>query len=190
MSKLSLHPSSAVRPTFLRDSVADSSALLLNNLKVCLLSGMASEPIRSLIISLSECQFRPVQRVATEAVQSCVAIPPAYLSPMTSKTSYTATDGQPNAGLSYLRVPLGASDFSASGQLFVSSPSRNHVFCMSKSDWTFWCPVYSLDDQKGDTSLAAFNVNRAPSYLFSVINDIRAINPYLKVHVLPWSPVR
>ncbi|TCD70167.1 hypothetical protein EIP91_004637 [Steccherinum ochraceum] len=75
---------------------------------------------------------------------------------------FSPTDGQPNAGLSYLRVPLGASDFSAS--------------------------VYSLDDQNGDTSLAAFNINKAPSYLFSVINDIRAINPYLKVHVLPWSP--
>ncbi|KAH8104653.1 glycoside hydrolase [Cristinia sonorae] len=75
---------------------------------------------------------------------------------------FSPTDGQPNAGLSYLRVPLGASDFSAS--------------------------TYSFDDQNGDTSLSTFNINRAPSYLFNVINDIRGINPYLKIHVLPWSP--
>ena len=30
-----------------------------------------------------------------------------------------ATDGQNAAGLSYLRVPLGASDFSASGKSFL-----------------------------------------------------------------------
>ncbi|THH30033.1 hypothetical protein EUX98_g4142 [Antrodiella citrinella] len=75
---------------------------------------------------------------------------------------FDPTDGADNAGLSYLRVPLGASDFSAN--------------------------TYTFDDQSGDTSLSAFNINKAPSYLFSVINDIRAVNPYLKVHVLPWSP--
>ena len=49
--------------------------------------------------------------------------------------------------------------------------------------------MYSLDDVSGDTSLTSFNINNAPSYLFSVINDIQGINPYLKVHLLPWSPV-
>ncbi|KAL4251807.1 glycosyl hydrolase 30 family protein [Abortiporus biennis] len=59
------------------------------------------------------------------------------------KTLFDPTDGADAAGLSYLRVPLGASDFSDN--------------------------AYTFDDT-------------------SVINDIRAINPYLKVHVLPWSP--
>ena len=51
------------------------------------------------------------------------------------------------------------------------------------------CIAYTYDDTNGDTSLTQFNINRTPSYVFSVINDIRAINPYLKIHVLPWSPV-
>jgi hypothetical protein len=70
-------------------------------------------------------------------------------------------------------------------------------------------PVYSFDDVKGDTSLNNFNINAAPSYLFSVIKDImyslptngkplmfqltehgRSVNDVLKVHVVPWSPVR
>ncbi|KAJ3488425.1 hypothetical protein NLI96_g2859 [Meripilus lineatus] len=78
------------------------------------------------------------------------------------KKLFDPTDGNTGAGFSYLRVPLGASDFSASS--------------------------YTYDDTNGDTSLNSFNINRTPSYVFSVISDIRAINPYLKIHVLPWSP--
>ncbi|KAH9922871.1 glycoside hydrolase [Epithele typhae] len=61
---------------------------------------------------------------------------------------FDPTDGANAAGFSYLRIPLGASDFSAS--------------------------VYSFDDR--------------PSYLFSVLNDIRSINSVLRIHILPWSP--
>ncbi|KAI0670922.1 glycoside hydrolase [Trametes maxima] len=77
-------------------------------------------------------------------------------------TLFDPTDGANAAGLSYLRVPLGASDFSGT--------------------------AYSFDDEVGDTALKSFDVNKAPSYLFSVIRDIQGINPYLKLHVLPWSP--
>ncbi|KAI0087785.1 glycoside hydrolase superfamily [Irpex rosettiformis] len=75
---------------------------------------------------------------------------------------FDPTDGNNGAGLSYLRVPLGASDFSSN--------------------------TYSFDDTSGDTSLNNFNIDRAPSYLFSIIKDIYGMNPYLKVHILPWSP--
>ncbi|KAF7970960.1 hypothetical protein HWV62_22550 [Athelia sp. TMB] len=57
-----------------------------------------------------------------------------------------STDGKGGAGLSYLRVPLGASDFSAN--------------------------TYSFDDHSGDTSFSNFNINAAPSYLFATIKDI------------------
>ncbi|KAH9847930.1 glycoside hydrolase [Lenzites betulinus] len=77
-------------------------------------------------------------------------------------TLFDTTDGADAAGLSYLRVPLGASDFSAN--------------------------VYSFDDVDGDTALENFDINNAPSYLFSVIKDIQGVNPYLKVHLLSWSP--
>ncbi|KAJ6592380.1 glycoside hydrolase superfamily [Mycena capillaripes] len=75
---------------------------------------------------------------------------------------FSVADGADAAGLSYLRVPIGASDF---------------------SDHT-----YSLDDVSGDTSFNQFNINNAPGYLFSVIKDIMTINSALKVHILPWSP--
>ncbi|KAF4583637.1 hypothetical protein EYR38_002392 [Pleurotus pulmonarius] len=75
---------------------------------------------------------------------------------------FNPADGANAAGLSYIRVPIGASDFSAS--------------------------LYSLDDTSGDTSFNNFNINRSPSYLFSVLKDIIAVNNLVKVHLVPWSP--
>ncbi|EIN08490.1 glycoside hydrolase [Punctularia strigosozonata HHB-11173 SS5] len=76
---------------------------------------------------------------------------------------FDATDANfENAGLSYLRIPLGASDFSAS--------------------------IYSYDDTEGDTSLSKFTIDAAPSEVFSVVSDIMAINSAIKVHFVPWSP--
>ncbi|KAJ7260891.1 glycoside hydrolase [Mycena haematopus] len=75
---------------------------------------------------------------------------------------FSPTDGANAAGLNYIRVPLGASDFSAN--------------------------LYSFDDASGDTSFNNFNIGKAPSYLYSVIKDIQTISPILKVHILPWSP--
>ncbi|KAL4251921.1 glycosyl hydrolase 30 family protein [Abortiporus biennis] len=78
------------------------------------------------------------------------------------KLIFDPTDGAQAAGFSYLRVPLGASDFSDT--------------------------AYTYDDTKGDTSLKQFNISAAPSYIFDVLNDIQGINPYIKVHLCPWSP--
>ncbi|KAJ3835095.1 glucan endo-1,6-beta-glucosidase [Lentinula raphanica] len=75
---------------------------------------------------------------------------------------FSPTDGANAAGLNYIRVPLGASDFSAN--------------------------VYNYDETSGDTSFNNFNINAAPSYVFSVLQDIQSVNSYLKIHVLPWSP--
>ncbi|ESK85316.1 glycoside hydrolase family 30 protein [Moniliophthora roreri MCA 2997] len=75
---------------------------------------------------------------------------------------FDETDGANAAGLTYVRVPIGACDFSES--------------------------VYSLDDVSGDTSFSQFDINRAPSYLFSVLKDILSVNPRIKVHIVPWSP--
>ncbi|KZP28006.1 glycoside hydrolase family 30 protein [Athelia psychrophila] len=74
---------------------------------------------------------------------------------------FDATDGANAAGFTYIRVSLGASDFSAT--------------------------LYSYSNDK-DTSLANFNINNAPSYLYSVIKDIRSVNSLLKIQILPWSP--
>ncbi|KAJ7585920.1 glycoside hydrolase [Mycena floridula] len=68
--------------------------------------------------------------------------------------TFDMTDGANAAGLSYLRVPIGASNSSSQG--------------------------YSSDDTSGDTSFSSFNIDAAPSYLFSVINVIRSIKSDLE----------
>ncbi|KAG7091607.1 hypothetical protein E1B28_010626 [Marasmius oreades] len=71
------------------------------------------------------------------------------------KRAFDVTYGSDSAGLNYLRVPLGATDFSST--------------------------VYSLDDTENDTNFRYFDVNRAPSYVFSTLKDIRSVNEHLKV---------
>lgn len=65
--------------------------------------------------------------------------------------------------MNYIRIPLGASDFSPR--------------------------VYSYDDQNLDLSLSNFSIDAAPSEVFSTLHDIQAINKQLKIHLVPWSPV-
>lgn len=48
--------------------------------------------------------------------------------------------------------------------------------------------MYTYDDAWQDTSLSQFNINKAPAEVFTVLNDIKGINPYIKVHLEPWSP--
>lgn len=48
--------------------------------------------------------------------------------------------------------------------------------------------AYSWDDTSGDTSLSQFNTNSVPSYVWTVLADIKSIQPSIKLYVLPWSP--
>ncbi|KAJ7079601.1 glycoside hydrolase [Mycena belliarum] len=75
---------------------------------------------------------------------------------------FSPTDGANAAGINYIRVSLGASDFSAN--------------------------LYSFDDNNDDTSFSSFSIGNAPSYLYTVLRDIQSVNSVMKVHILPWSP--
>lgn len=70
-------------------------------------------------------------------------------------------EAESTAALSVLRIPMGASDFSAS--------------------------AYTFDDTWNDNTLSAFSMNSAPSYLWSTLADIKTVTPYLKLFILPWS---
>jgi glucosylceramidase len=69
-------------------------------------------------------------------------------------------------GLSFLRQPMGATDFSASGD-------------------------YSYDDMapgQTDPNLNNFSVAHDNAYIIPLVQQALAINPDLKVVALPWSP--
>ncbi len=69
-------------------------------------------------------------------------------------------------GLSFLRQPMGASDFSASGN-------------------------YSYDDMPSgqtDPDLTEFSIAHDATYIIPLIKQALAINPNVKIVALPWSP--
>lgn len=71
--------------------------------------------------------------------------------------------GRPNGlGLSFMRIPMGASDFSLSD--------------------------YSYDDGASDTALSHFSIAPDQVYKLPVIQRALAINPQLMLMANPWSP--
>ncbi|KAH9920968.1 glycoside hydrolase superfamily [Fomitopsis serialis] len=74
---------------------------------------------------------------------------------------FNSTDGAQSAGMTYLRIPIGSSDFSQTS--------------------------YTYDDVDGDSQLDHFDIDNAPAYLFDTLKDIQSINSVLKVHLCPWS---
>ena len=87
------------------------------------------------------------------------------------------------AGLNYIRIHIDASDFSSWG-----GSSLILALFFTKSN-EILDTVYSLDDISGDISFASFGINNLPSYVFSVLQDIKSVNNYIKIHLVPWSPV-
>lgn len=69
-------------------------------------------------------------------------------------------------GLSFIRLPMGASDFSAQGD-------------------------FSYDDMPSgetDVDLANFSLAKDMSYTIPVVQAALQVNPNLKIYMLPWSP--
>jgi glucosylceramidase len=69
------------------------------------------------------------------------------------------------AGFGYVRLPIGASDFTSNGS-------------------------YTYDDVASgtDTSLAHFSIDHDTGYIIPRLKDALAINPALKIMATPWSP--
>jgi glucosylceramidase len=68
-------------------------------------------------------------------------------------------------GLSFMRIPMGASDIALS--------------------------VYSFDDQPvgtTDTSLSHFSISHDQAYILPLIASAKALNPQMKLMANPWSP--
>ena len=75
-------------------------------------------------------------------------------------------NGSTGIGLNFLRQPMGASDFSAQGN-------------------------FSYDDVPSgqtDVNLANFSIAKDMTYTIPVLKQAFAVNPNIKVELLPWSP--
>src|SRR5262249_18522505 len=68
-------------------------------------------------------------------------------------------------GLSYIRQPIGASDFSLARYSFDDIPAG-----------------------QTDPTLAAFSINHDRAYILPLLRQSLSLNPHLKVMGTPWSP--
>jgi len=65
-------------------------------------------------------------------------------------------------GLSFMRIPMGASDIARS--------------------------VYSFDDGSADLNLTNFSIAHDQTYILPIIQQAKALNPQMKLMANPWSP--
>ncbi|KAF8315939.1 glycoside hydrolase [Clavulina sp. PMI_390] len=126
-------------------SLTDSSALVLSRLK---------HPD-----CLADERFLQANNVTAYNSLLSTLFDPTFPLTSSSSSSFSST----SASLSYLRLPLGATDLSAT--------------------------AYSYDDTTNDTSLASFSIDKVvPSYVFDVLADVLKVSKgRVKVHVCPWS---
>jgi glucosylceramidase len=89
----------------------------------------------------------------------------AQPSKLTSIMSDLFTTSGGGIGLSFMRIPMGATDIARS--------------------------VYSFDDQaagKTDLTLADFSIDHDQAYILPLIKEARTLNPEMKLMATPWSP--
>jgi len=80
------------------------------------------------------------------------------------ETLFSPTDG---IGISYVRVPLGASDFTA-------EPPRGYTY-------------NDLPAGATDPDLSEFSIAPAEAFILPVLRDALALNPDLRIMATPWS---
>ena len=71
-------------------------------------------------------------------------------------------DGEKGAGLSAVRLNIGASDYSTA--------------------------LYTYDEVAGDVDMKHFSVKRDDAYLFPMVKEAMKVNPSLFLFAAPWSP--
>lgn len=97
----------------------------------------------------------------------------------------SASEDADAAGINYLRVPIGVTDFSYNRE-YRSKTSR-YSFPLTLN---LFSVDYTWDDVSNDTSFESFSLKNVPSEVFNILQDIVDINPGVKLHLCPWTPVR
>jgi glucosylceramidase len=85
-----------------------------------------------------------------------------YNSPLRNTIMTKLFDPSQGVGLSFLRQPIGASDFARS--------------------------VYSYDDGAADPNLTRFSIAHDNSYILPILVQARSLNPSITTMASPWSP--
>jgi glucosylceramidase len=112
-------------------------------------------------------RYQRVQGFGAAMTDSSAWLLMTQLSPSKRERVFDSLFGSAGIRLNYLRVPMGASDFSAKGM------------------------PYTYDDvPAGDTdpTLANFSISHDLAYIIPALRKARALNPSLRLLANPWSP--
>lgn len=96
----------------------------------------------------------------TDSTATVIAGLPSSVQTTLMNSLFTQSSG---VGLNFIRVPMGASDFSASG-------------------------AYTYDDGAADPNLTRFSISHDLTHIIPLIKQAISINPAVKVIATPWSP--
>ncbi|MFL5884322.1 MAG: glycoside hydrolase family 30 protein, partial [Thermoleophilaceae bacterium] len=111
-------------------------------------------------------KFQPIRGVGAAFTDSSLWLLSKLSADRREQTLRSLLDPSAGIGLSVMRVPMAASDFSASG-------------------------MYSYDDLpagQSDPTLAHFSIVHDNAYVLPILREALRINPSLKIVASPWSP--
>ncbi|MGZ6607417.1 MAG: glycoside hydrolase family 30 protein [Solirubrobacteraceae bacterium] len=125
-------------------------------------------PAAASVIAVSDgVRYQQVQGFGAAMTDSSAWLLMTQLSASTRQRVFDSVFGRDGIGLNYLRIPMGASDFSADGR------------------------PYTYDDVPAgetDPTLANFSIAHDLSYIIPALRKARALNPSLRLLANPWSP--
>lgn len=147
------------------ETTADQSQLLQSQPTLTFATGASSS---STVITVNDSiQYQPIDGFGASLTDSSAWLISHKLTSAQQanlwQSLFSPTAG---IGISFLRQPMGASDFSASGN-------------------------YSYDDMPAgqtDPNLTNFSIAHDSAYLIPLLQQALAVNPALKVVAVPWSP--
>ena len=165
-SKTALAPTSVVSVT---QTSADLSQALAGQPRLRF-APVAAPPATIPVVNVNdEARYQTFTGVGGAMTDSSAWLMWDELSPPQRTQLFHALFSPSAADLGFLRVPMGASDFSATGR------------------------PYTYDDQpagQADPSLAGFSVAHDDGYIVPALRAARALNSHLYLEAVPWSPRR
>jgi glucosylceramidase len=157
--------SAATGPTVqVVETTGDRTSLLQPQASVT----FGTAPPASVQITINEStKYQQMDGFGASLTDSAASVVWKKLSPAQQNSLWQSLFSTTNGiGISFLRQPMGASDFSASGN-------------------------YSYDDVprgQTDPKLTRFSIAHDKAYIIPLLRQARAVNPSIKIVAVPWSP--
>ncbi len=121
-------------------------------------------PTHSNVLTIDDEELQPIEGLGAAVTGSSAYVLMTYLSSDDRTTILEELFGEEGLGFSFIRVTIGASDFSLEDFTYSDLPTGNE-----------------------DLALSGFSIDMEREHLIPVLKEILEINPDIKVMASPWS---